>query len=329
MAERKPGWVNGVDARDARLVTGTSFQAETGGDSLDPLRVRQGIRWTAGDPGKVVLDAGKLKITPFQALLSNKNNPADGPYSVSLDAVKELPLGAAHPTLQRIDLVVAEIIGNEFVVNLYAGESKDPPSRPPTNNTASAIMELAEIRVRKVGEQPEFTDRRRFTAATGGILPLTRALEAPSSAQAYPGQFAYRLDSGELQVFQGGAWKRFAQPRDRDRWKPLSPANGWQVYNSQRYHGPEMLVDDQGFVQLRGLIKGSGAKDVTPTPIGTTASLALELSSWPTKEMIVPILIDGAPHRANILPNGQFWIPRPAGGYPTWVSLDGLSFPAF
>jgi len=50
MAERHAGWVNGVDAAEARLITGALTQAQGIGDVLDPLRVRAGVRDSAGFP---------------------------------------------------------------------------------------------------------------------------------------------------------------------------------------------------------------------------------------------------------------------------------------
>src|SRR4051794_26880270 len=88
MAERHAGWVDGVDSAEARLITGALVQAEGIGDVLDPLRVRPGVRDAPGQPGLVAIASNKLRVNPFQAVLTDRAKPGDGPYVVTLDAVK-------------------------------------------------------------------------------------------------------------------------------------------------------------------------------------------------------------------------------------------------
>ena len=71
MAERHPGWVNGVDAAEARLISGALTQAQATGDVLDLLRVRAGIRDSGGFPGRVALGTNKVTVNPFQAVLAD------------------------------------------------------------------------------------------------------------------------------------------------------------------------------------------------------------------------------------------------------------------
>jgi len=49
---------------------------------------------------------------------------------VTMDAAKDLPFGAQHATLSRIDLIVAEINSGVFAVTLYPGEPSAGPVRP-------------------------------------------------------------------------------------------------------------------------------------------------------------------------------------------------------
>src|SRR5215475_4697728 len=95
MAERHPGWVDGIDAAEARLATGLLVWSHGTGDQLDPLRVRTGLRDGSNYPGRVSLGTGKVTVNPFQAVVADPSRPGVGPHLVTLDAAKDLPIPAA------------------------------------------------------------------------------------------------------------------------------------------------------------------------------------------------------------------------------------------
>jgi hypothetical protein len=333
MVDRKPVWVDGVQATEARLANAVFLQGEGTGDALDALRVRPGVRPAGANPGQVTASSNTVTVQPFQAVVADATNPATGPYLVTLEAVQTLPLPAAHASLGRFDLVVAEIVDDGFAVKLYVGEPLTGPVPPKPSTTH---LPLAQISV-KPGQQPAITDLRRFTAAVGGILPVRTAAELPTVAQASPGQFAYRLDSGELQVFGTGGWQRFKQPRTK--WQALPFVNNtWTAYTSanQTYHPPGYLVGEDGWVHLRGLVKATTPKPTTyfsvvaqlPDNNGTTAPICR-----PRAQAILAGLADNSAYRVEVFPTtGNITVSSrtsspTAADYPTWVSLDGLSFP--
>lgn len=316
MAERHPGWVNGVDAAEARLVTGALVHSQGIGDVLDPLRVRPGVRDGAGAPGLCVLATNKVTVNPFQAVLSDPAKPADGPYVVTMDAAKDLPFGAQHASLSRYDLVVAEITGGGFAVTLYAGESSATPVRP--TPAGSPHLVLAEIQVPPAGATPgpKLTDRRQFTAALNGILPVRGDADLPPAAQAYGSQFIYRLDTGVLQVRRGNAWATYRPPRG-DTWRAATLQNGWVNWGSPFNAAAYTLMDD-GWVRLRGLVR-NGQLD--------KAILTLPVGYRPAAQWLLPVATNpDTIGRVDINANGQVMATTGNAG---WLSLDGLTFATY
>ncbi len=328
MAERKPVWVDGVQASEARLANAVFLQGEGSGDALDALRVRAGVRPAGANPGQVTVSTNSVTVQPFQAVVAERENPTAGPYLVTLEAVQTLPLPAAHPSLARTDLVAAEVADDGFVVKLYVGEPLTNPV-PPVPSTKT-FLPLAQISV-KPGQQPAVTDLRKFTAAAGGILPVRTAAELPTAAQASPGQFAYRLDSGELQVFRAGGWQRFKQPRNQ--WQPLPLSSGWTPYTAGGvdYHPPGWLVGEDGWVHLRGMLKRPDNISATsiqiaalpPAGSGTPVSV-------PAAQTVLIAMGGGAAFRVEVSTGGKVVLYSSTASpvtYPSWLSLDGLSFP--
>ncbi|MGK3208938.1 hypothetical protein [Amycolatopsis sp. MEPSY49] len=328
MVERKPVWVDGVQASEARLANAVFLQGEGAGDALDAVRVRPGVRPAGANPGQVTASSNTVTVQPFQAVVADSANPASGPYVVTLEAVQTLPLPAAHASLARIDLVAAEVADDGFSVNLHVGEPASSPVPPALSTT---YLPLAQISV-KPGQQPAITDLRRFTAAAGGILPVRAAAELPTVAQASPGQFAYRLDSGELQVFRAGGWQRFKQPRNR--WQSLQLSSGWSPYTAGgvSYHPPGCLVGEDGWVHLRGMLK---------RPDGTITATSIQIAALPAAGPATPVSVPaaqavliamggGAAFRVEVSTEGKVVLYSSTASpvtYPSWLSLDGLSFP--
>jgi hypothetical protein len=315
MVERDPGWVDGVDSAEARLITGALVQAGGIGDTLDPLRVRPGVRDSPGDPGKVALVSNKLRVNPFQAVLSDSAKPGDGPYIVTLDAVKELPFTAAHASLSRWDLVVAELVGSGFVVNVYTGVSSASPVRPEPNPGPSLV--LAEIQVPKEGTPPTVTDRRQFTAGMSGILPVCGDTDLPLAANAHSSQFVYRVDTGVLLCKRNSTWVPYRPPRG-DTWHLMTPLEGgWKNFVSG-YNTPAYTLMDDGWVRLRGVVcNGLIGETIFTLPNGCKPPVQwlLGVSTSPDAHGLV-----------NVLPTGAI---KATKGNPAWISLDGLTFATY
>jgi hypothetical protein len=323
MGERHPGWVNDIDAPEARLATGLLVAAQGTGDTLDPLRVRTGIRDGAGYPGLVTLGTNKVTVNPFQAVLADPAQPADGPYLVTLDAAKELSIGAANASLYRMDLVVAEVAGTNpgFQVTVYAGENSASatPPRPTVTNPLTFV--LAEITVPPPDKgAPALKDTRRFTAALNGIIPVRNEADRPPNP--YGSMIIYRLDTGVLEVRKNNAWVAYRPPRDHvDEWHaPAALSNNWKNYGSGFVPFGYTITEDS-WVRLRGLIKGGTSPVVWQLPEDRR----------PVAQHIFAVAVgttgvQATLGRVDIDTLGRISV---TFGGNAWVSLDGISFATY
>jgi hypothetical protein len=325
MPERHPGWVDGIDAAEARLATGLFTWPAGTGDQLDPLRPRTGLRDSPGFPGKVTLGSNKVTVNPFQAVVADLSRPDTGPYLVTLDAAKDLPIPAADQSNARIDLVVVTVdpaVVPGWAVQLLAG-TPAPSPQPPTVPVPTALP-LAQLSVPAVGKgAPTVQDLRRFTATTGGILPVTNAAGMPGAAPS--SAFVYRLDTKTLMVQKEGVgWTAYSPPAGSiDGWHGPTFQNGWINYGAQFPPAGYTLTGD-GWVRLRGLIKAGTA---------TAPMFTLPVGYRPLYQHLYVVKTSGSPGVARIdittagvlgFPGGSDLQPNPG-----FVSLDGVAFPTY
>jgi|GEM_PF-3879965 len=319
MPERHPGWVSGINDFEARLATGLLTTSHQANDALDPLRARSGIRDAAGNPGLVTLGTNTVTVNPFQAVIQDPARPALGPYLVTMDAAKSLPLTASDPSLGRIDLVIAEVdpaVEPGFTVRVVEGSRSATPQPPSVTNPLH--LRLAQIQVPAGTAARTLTDTRQFTAALGGILPVRGAADLPAGGPA--SLFVYRLDTGALQIRSTSGWTNYHSPRGT--WNPAILLNGWVNYSSA-FAPAAFTITDDGWVHLRGLVRSG---DITK-PI-----FNLPTAYRPLYSHIFSVKIYAKePARLDVTTAGNIQ----GGGltegqiHATWTSLDGVSFPTY
>lgn len=236
MSERYPGWVDGMDAREARLATGGLVVPATAGESGDGLRAiqaRSGLRPAAGSPGLVrPADAGlAVTVDPFQATIQDGSTAVGGAYLVTLDSPKEIRLTESSQTDDRTDLIVAELAEPDddnpggFLVRAVTG-SYDTTGPPDLPATAIALAEV-EIPTGATAVDPaSLTDRRSWTCAVGGVLPIANSSARPENP--YPGLYVHNRAIGTLEMYDGDGWRRFL-PEDDTGWidLDLNAEGGW------------------------------------------------------------------------------------------------------
>jgi len=324
MPERHPGWVTGIDASEARLATGLLTSSSAGaGDQLDPLRARSGLRDGPGNPGKVTMGTGKVTVNPFQAVIVDPSRPAVGPYLATLDAAKDLPLQAADPSNSRIDLVAATVdpaVDPGCTVQVVTG-TPAPTPQPPAVSVPTYLL-LAQVTVPAAGTgSPTVADRRQFTAALGGILPVLGAADLPTVAP--NSAFAYRLDTGTLLVHKSSGWVTYSPPAGSvDTWHDAALVNGWQNYGSPFTPAAYTLTGD-GWVRFRGLIKGGDpTKTLFTLPVGYR----------PVYRHIFNARVNGtAAARIDVRTDGVVYSPYAVDGLVSsnWTSLEGIAFATY
>lgn len=324
MAERHPGWVNNIDAFEARLATGLLVAANGVGDALGPLRVRTGIRDAPGFPGQVTVGANKVTVNPFQAVVADPARPALGPYLVTMDAAKDLAIGGANASLYRMDLVVAEVIEAEpgFQVTVYAGENSasTTPPRPAVTNPLSLVLAEITVPPPTVGA-PSRKDTRQFTAALNGIIPVWGEADRP--ANPHGSMIIFRMDTGVIEIRRDGAWVPYRPPRvTKIDWQvPAGTlANNWVNYGAG-FATFAYSISDDGWVRFRGLLKGGTANI-------TVALFTLPPGYRPLFQHIFAVNTylsgyEGKMGRVDVRANGEVLVINANSG---WLSMDGVAF---
>jgi hypothetical protein len=279
------------------------------------------------------MGTNKVTVNAFQAVLADPAKPADGPYFVTMDAPKELPIGAANASLYRMDLVVAEVIAADpgFQVSVYTGENSASatPPRPAVTNPLSLVLAEITVPPPNVGA-PKATDTRRFTAALNGILPVLSAVDRPANP---PGSLIiYRLDTGVIEVTRNGVWTTYRPPRGSvDTWHAPTLLNGWANYSAAAggFAQAGYTITEDGWVRFRGLIKG-GVFDATGTkPIFQLP--ASPVNYRPVAQHLFPVSTyntgyEGKMGRVDIHADGNVFATTGNNG---WFSLEGISFATY
>ncbi|WP_408895948.1 hypothetical protein ACJ5H2_13615 [Nocardioides sp. R1-1] len=182
---------------------------------------RTGLRPDGG--GAVSINSGTMGVTvqPFTAWVSAAS-AAQGGYPVVLDAAKVLAVSPGHATLARVDTVVAQVRdtasdGSGFtdmrVLIVEGTPGAGQPALPATtialrniNVPAGASTGTGGLVAGNLG-----TDRRVYTSALGGIVPVATATERDALG-AQLGQVVYRTDLDLLEVKVGtpAGWRAIA-----------------------------------------------------------------------------------------------------------------------
>lgn len=177
------------------------------------------------------------------AFVPGTEGSKQGVYICENDATKNLAVSAADPTLSRIDIVVARAqdtaysgATNAWALAVVTGTPSGAPV-PPTPPTDSLL--ICNIVVNPAATSivnANLTDKRIFSAAMGGITPITSSSFLP--ANPYDGQFVYQRDVDHTLVWNGSAWN-LAEPEIS--WTNYAPSLTATVTNPTMGAGAFLL----------------------------------------------------------------------------------------
>lgn len=117
----------------------------------------------------------------------------------------------------------------------------------------------------------------------------------------------------------GTSWVAANPNYQIDKWQTPSLLNSWVNYGSG-YTDAQYMLDHQGFVHVRGLIKSG-------TTSTFTVLFALPAGYRPAYEHIFVTKMNGGPCEIRVQPGGDVFL-GDTGGSATWTSLDGMYFQA-
>ncbi|MEU8329815.1 hypothetical protein [Micromonospora sp. NPDC048839] len=213
------------------------------------MGARAGVR-PGGNQLLVSLAGSTITAQPGVLCLDPGLSTPQGPYWVAIPAAETHTLTAADASNPRKDIVVARVYdtvedssGLRLARTEYiAGVANPSPAEP---SVPAGATRLATIDVPKVGGgSPAVTDRRRYTAAAGGIVPV--AADADISA-AVAGRYRHNLATGQLEQDTGTVWRR------ADWW------SSWGRVGGRRYQAGSgvLLADNTGSEAVTNVHTGS------------------------------------------------------------------------
>ncbi len=207
----------GADTRNmlAAIFGGSNFEA-----------VSPGIGATARGHGVLTADAmavtangtpnNHVFVAPGMASVRGSQNNSQGAYICPLDASFDLTVSAAHATLDRKDLVVAQVKDAAFAA--FTGDVWTPeiivgtPAASPADPTVTEdSLVLARLLVRDSTEAggtivrpQDITDLRPSARATGGITDVATTASWPSPRK---GDVIWDESTSSLKRYTGTVWK--------------------------------------------------------------------------------------------------------------------------
>ncbi|MFJ7902369.1 hypothetical protein ACIQ6V_18065 [Streptomyces sp. NPDC096198] len=256
---------------------------------------------------------------------------AQGAYPVAVTSPETLTIADGHAQFTRIDSIVLRVLDGLYDtsgqtlarVEVVQGDATSTPTAP---NMPPAALRLWDVTV-PAGTSAgtggltwasALADRRRYTAAYGGIIPRGWGLSFSGS---YPGQ--YRDNGAGLDRWDGTAWQ------------PLAPSVGWTTValasgytNNGNGQGPVRYrrIDIAGVshMQWRGGV--SWTTSGTPPNSAQPLAAAVPAAARPANLASVPIAAGGVPIKADFQTSGVLRLIT-ATGVTTWASFTGVQYP--
>src|SRR5690606_17138338 len=326
------GWQSAPDdsiqdsAGHQRMVDSMAFAGTTskvGG-------VRSGVKFTNAGDALTVVSGYNSTVQPGQCIIDG-NNAFQGAYTLWWSSNVVLTHDTSHPTLDRIDLVVARAKDSDVdstgakvgVVEIVRGTEASTPSAPavPVNS-----LVLAEALVPKNGGLLVLTDRRRWASALGGVLYCTNLSDLSNVPR---GTLAYESATNNVSLMTtSGTWETAFY--GSQNWLNLNLYANIKAYDANST--PQLLQQGRERI-LRGAVaridgnRFYGGGDSANVYTVATLSSQSNRPDRPVRSAVSCYSTVGhTTIRAFVQTNGEIQINAGSGVNPYWVSLDGIRY---
>lgn len=273
--------------------------------------------------------AMQLQIATGRALV--QGTAAQGAYPVAVTSPESLTLADGHAQFARIDSVVLRVLDALYDtseqtlarVEIIQGEAVATPVAPTLPPAALRLWDVTVPAGASAGTggitwASALADRRRYTAAYGGIIPRGWGL---SFTGAYPGQ--YRDNGAGLDRWDGTAWQPLEPSVD---WTAVSLASGFtnngNAQGTVRYR--RITIAGAPFMQLRGGV--SWATSGTLPNSGNILAAVLPTNCRPALLTSLPVAAGGVDIKLDAQTGGQLRLIS-STGLTTWAALSGVQYP--
>lgn len=179
--------------------------------------IRSGV--FAGPGGALsTVSAMVARIAPVRIIINNGVSDALGPYLLVSDANVDITFDAGQPAVPRVDRVIARVRDNANdgsgstagSIEYLKGQSGGSATALPTN--AFLLYEVTVPAGASAGGgginfNTATADKRVYTTANGGIIPVTGDTEMSAITNPYEGMSVYRKDWDVLYIYDGTTWR--------------------------------------------------------------------------------------------------------------------------
>jgi hypothetical protein len=201
-------WMDGVqvNANDVRLQTVAGMLTGASPSGATGIAARPGVRYGTGNPMQVGASSGmSVTVNAGVAFVQGSTSATAGMYTGCLDTTTTLTATTSDPTNPRIDNVIVQFVdvgtsSSTGTVNIQAGTPAASPVAPTLPANSLLLAQIAVGAGVSTITSGNITDKRVFTVAQGGILPMANVSGGISGPA---GLYAHDLSSGRLKVSDG------------------------------------------------------------------------------------------------------------------------------
>ncbi|NUK09744.1 hypothetical protein HRW18_17375 [Streptomyces lunaelactis] len=321
----RAGWLlpSGQTREDTRLSPLGTMSPESA------MTTRDGV--IAGGTALNATGAGPMQVQIAVGRALVQGTEAQGAYPVAVTAPETLTVTDGNATNPRIDVVVLRVCDELYdttgqtlarveLVTGAASATPTPPTLPPTSLRLWEITVPAGVSAGTGGItwSSALDDRRRYTAAYGGITPRGWGL---SFTGAYPGQ--YRDNGSGLDRWDGAAWQTLDPVIG---WTPVTLATGYtnngNAQGTVRYR--RIMHGGVPHLQLRGGVSWTTSGTVPNS--GNLLTSVLPANCRPVAFTSLPIAAGGVDIKLDAQTSGQLRLIA-STGLTTWAAFGGVQYP--
>jgi hypothetical protein len=143
--------------------------------------------------------------------IAGTEGTSQGGYTAIAPTTTNIAVTAAHATLPRIDIVVAQVqdqvysgVTNTWSLAVVAGTAAASPVAPAAPNNSVILANIAVAAAVTSIVNANITDKRPYLAM--GIIPVAAVADLPTVA--FEGMFAFVRANDSFYYYDGAAWQR-------------------------------------------------------------------------------------------------------------------------
>lgn len=197
---------------DHRILNGALVQ------NAGALQIRMGLMPSPNAATLSTVSAMVASVSAFKCVIANSVASSLGPYVLVSDATVNITFADGEASVPRVDRIIARAYDN---VNDGSGDTKGDVyylkgqasgAATPAPSNSMILYEVTVPAGTSAGSgginfNTATTDRRFYTSAAGGIVPIANATDMSSISFPYEGMTIYRTDLDTLYIYDGTNFK--------------------------------------------------------------------------------------------------------------------------